>query len=151
RLAPDSDRRAAGLRFGMVLRSLVRALAGEKLDLKALCDLEREAAVAAAKASEEDRSIEITLVRADGTKQPLDSSGSSGGSSPPFATGSFAPRSGGTDDFSTPTPDELRRVEQQNALEVELDTLRRAQTEMQERLRKQPVTSGQGRAPEVRA
>jgi hypothetical protein len=77
-----------------------------------------------------DDRIEIVFVRPDGSVQPLPDSSSSSNASPPFASGSFAPRSG-TDYFSAPTPDELRRIEQAGALETELDALRRAQNEMQ--------------------
>jgi hypothetical protein len=116
-----------------------RALRGEEIDLRQLVAVEQCAADAAAKLVEPaalkqparpaDDRIEIVLVKPDGSVQPLPDS-SSGNASPAFSSGSFAPRSG-TDYFSAPTPDELRRLEQQGMLETELDALRKAQAEMQ--------------------
>jgi hypothetical protein len=40
--------------------------------------------------------------------------------------------------FHMPTPSELRQREQQDALDAELEALRRAQDEMQKQLRQQP-------------
>jgi hypothetical protein len=131
-----------------VLADRVRAAAlkGENVNLRELAVIEEAAAAAAAAIVEKqelkpqaprDEKLEIILVDPRGNKRSLDSSG--GSNSPtnttPPASGSYP--SGGFF-HAPPTADELRRVEQQNAIDVELDALRRAQDRMQGEQRKQP-------------
>jgi hypothetical protein len=138
-LQRSAERRALQLAL-ITDRLRQRALRGEEIDLRALVALETAAADAAAKLVEAkelkvptrptDDRIEVVLVR------PGDPGSGSPNNAPPAASSTSTGGSGYWP--PTPTADELRRIEQQGEIDVAVDELRRAQIEMQERLRKQP-------------